>query len=63
MSTTLQHALEALESLRRLPPARRPRRVASALAGKLRGFLPNGLTSTAYVRQLRDSLYGKLNAP
>lgn len=60
MSTTLQQAFETLESLRRFPAARRRRKVASALAGKLKGLLPEGMTSAAFIRNLRDSLYGKL---
>jgi hypothetical protein len=59
MSTTLQYALETLESLKRRPALRLRGGLVSKLAGKYKGLLPNGLTSSAYLRRLRDSRYGK----
>lgn len=60
--TTLQDALETLKFMKPLAPKRRRQKVASALAGKYKGLLPPGMTSAAYIRHLRDSLYGKFPA-
>ena len=60
--TTLQDAIKIIEYTRQmLKPKTRKRKtnITSQLLGKYKGILPVNKTSTQFIRELRDSLYGK----
>ena len=59
--TTLQQAIEVIQAI----PMRnvrtvRKKGIASRLLGKCKGVIPNGKTSTEWIRDLRQALYGKI---
>lgn len=58
MSSTLN---EAIDLLKKLQKSSKPRRkVSDALLGKYANILPDGKTSTEFVRELRSTSYGKV---
>lgn len=57
MLSTLKQALKSLNSTQ--PQTPRPN-VADGLLGKYSGILPEGRSSAEFVRELRDSRYGKV---
>ena len=57
--TTLKEAIEAIESIRiRIIPHKKS--IADELLGKYKGIIPQNKTSGEYLRELRDTLYGKV---
>lgn len=57
MLSTLKQALKSLTSAQPQTPRQN---VADGLLGKYRDILPEGKSSTEFVRELRDSRYGKV---
>lgn len=58
--STLQEAIEAVESIK-LRTKSRKISIADKLLGKFKGIIPEGKTSTQFIKELRKSLYGKTN--
>ena len=66
--TTLQELIEILEATKKstrissksFHPKRRKRKIIEQLLGKYKGVIPKGKTSTEYLRELSESLYGKI---
>ena len=58
--TTLQQAMEAIKTLKshHYKPKKKTS-IADELLGKYKGVIPKGKTSTQFIRELRDSSYGK----
>lgn len=56
--TTLQDAIAAIGSIKG-PRVRRKTSIAKKLLGKFKGMIPPGMTSTRFIRELRDGSYGK----
>lgn len=60
MPSTLQQAIKALEGIK-VNKKRATAKLAQKLCGKYRGIIPEGKTSTEFIRQeLRGTLYGKI---
>lgn len=60
MASTLQQAIKALEGIK-IDKKTATRKLAQKLCGKYRGVIPEGKTSTEFIRQeLRGTLYGKI---
>lgn len=59
--TTLKEAIHALETIRmtQVPKAVNKTKTADELLGKYQGVLPTGKTSSEYIHQLRNNLYGQ----
>ena len=59
--TTLQEAMNVIKSLRaRYKKSNKKKtKIADQLLGAFKGAIPEGKTSTQYIRELRDSSYGK----
>jgi hypothetical protein len=58
MSSTLKEAINALKKLQKSSKAKR--KVSDTLLGKYANILPDGKTSTEFVRELRSTSYGKV---
>lgn len=60
MPSTLQQAIKALEGIK-IDKKIAEAKLAQKLCGKYRGVIPEGKTSTEFIRQeLRETLYGKI---
>ncbi len=57
---TLQEAMEAIE-MRKISSKSQGRSIADKLLGKFKDIIPQGKTSTQFIKELRNSLYGKTN--
>ena len=57
---TLQEAIEATKVIKLRPKSGRIS-IADKLLGKFKGIIPEGKTSTKFIKELRNSLYGKIN--
>ena len=57
--STLQQAIQALQSVR-IKPKSTKTSIADKLLGKFKGIIPQGKTSTQLIKELRGSLYGKI---
>ncbi|MEW6040564.1 MAG: hypothetical protein AB1633_03490 [Elusimicrobiota bacterium] len=59
--TTLQQIIEAIKNEQK-PNAvsKRKERFATKYLGKFKGVIPTNKTSTGYIRELREKLYGKI---
>ena len=57
--TTLQQAIEAIKTIKIHHKSHKKTSIADELLGKYKGIIPKGKTSTQFVRELRDSSYGK----
>jgi hypothetical protein len=58
MSSTLN---EAINSLKKLQKSSKPKRnVSDALLGKYANVIPDGKTSTEFIREMRSTSYGKV---
>ena len=53
---TLQEAIE----IRKIHTKIQKRGIADKLLGKFKGIIPNGKTSTQFIKELRESLYDKI---
>ena len=60
MSSTLQEAVQALKTIKVKPCIPRKKKVADQLLGKFKGIIPEGKTSTQFIKEVRASLYGKV---
>lgn len=58
MSTTLQEAVELIKDFKR--PIKTKINIARDLLGKYKGIVPSEKTSTEIIKELRESLYGKV---
>ena len=59
--TTLQEAIHAIESFKiKIYPRKNKNKIADQLLGEYQGILPKNKTSTEFIRDLRNSLYGKI---
>ncbi len=58
--STLQEAIDALKVIK-IRPSSEKRSIADNLLGKFKGIIPEGKTSTQFIKELRKSLYGKIN--
>jgi len=58
--STLQEAIEAIKAVKICPKSRR-KSIADSLLGRFKGIIPEGKTSTQFIKELRNSLYGKIN--
>ena len=56
--TTLKEALQAIESINIVP--HKKSKVADELLGKYKDILPQGKTSTEFLKDLRNHLHDKL---
>ncbi|MEA3368739.1 MAG: hypothetical protein U9Q24_00045 [Candidatus Ratteibacteria bacterium] len=59
--STLQQAIEALELIK-IKPKPKKTNIADKLLGKFRGIIPEGKTSTHFIKELRGTLYGKVKS-
>ena len=57
--TTLKEAIEAIKAIGNITSSKKLK-VADELLGKYAGIIPKGKTSTQYIKELRNSLYGKI---
>ena len=57
--TTLQYAIATIETIKSHKTPRKKTSIARKLLGKFKGVIPAGKTSTQFIRELRDSSYGK----
>jgi hypothetical protein len=58
MSSTLNEAINSLKKLQKSSKSRK--KVSDDLLGKYAGVVPEGMTSTEFVRELRSTSYGKI---
>jgi hypothetical protein len=58
MFSTLKEAMKLLQTAQ--APRKSKGKVADGLLGKYEGIIPQGKTSTEYVRELRAPRYGKI---
>lgn len=58
MSSTLKEALNSLKTMQK--PAKLKGKVSDILLGKYSGIIPKGKTSTEFIRELRNSAFGKI---
>ncbi|NOZ70043.1 MAG: hypothetical protein GXP46_12560 [Deferribacteres bacterium] len=58
MSSTLNEAIKSLKKIQKSSKSRR--KVSNELLGKYAGIIPDGKTSTEFVRELRSTSYGKV---
>ena len=58
MSSTLRDAINAIRSIE--TEKTKKAGTADALLGKYKGIIPKGKTSTEFIRELREGLYGKI---
>lgn len=58
MPSTLKEAIDSLRALQRQPDM--AKKVSDELLGKYKGIIPIEKTSTEFIRELRESLFGKL---
>lgn len=56
--TTLKDAIEAIKSIK-ISPSKKTK-IADELLGKYKGIIPKGKTSTEFIKELRNTLYGKI---
>ena len=56
---TLQDAVEAVKAIKISSWIKKPK-VAEKLLGKFKGIIPEGKTSSQFIKELRGSLYGKI---
>ena len=60
MASTLQQAVKALQGIE-IEKSPRETGLAQKLCGKYKGAIPEGKTSTEFIREeLRETLYGKI---
>ena len=57
--TTLKEALESLKFIQKTQ-SKSKENIAEALLGKYRGVIPGGKTSTQWIKQTKNKLYGKI---
>lgn len=57
--STLQAAIEAIQSLKLKSRAKNVR-VSDKLLGKFKGIIPENKSSTQFIKDLRNTMYGKL---
>lgn len=57
--STLQAAIDAVQSLK-LKSRAKSVRVSDKLLGKFKGIIPENKSSTQFVKELRNTMYGKL---
>ena len=60
--TTLQELIRVVESIQKthhISTKKRKTKIVDRLLGKYKGVVPPGKTSTEYIRELRNSCYGK----
>jgi len=57
--TTLQEAIKVINQNRIFIPKKK-KGLAQQLLGKFKGIIPEGKTSTEFIRKMRNSLYGKI---
>ncbi|MBI3814615.1 MAG: hypothetical protein HY279_09155 [Nitrospinae bacterium] len=58
MPTTLQEAVELIKDFKR--PVKTKKNIAGGLLGKYKGIVHSEKTSTEIIKELRESLYGKI---
>lgn len=56
--TTLKDALEAIKSIK--ITVQKKANLADELLGRYKGITPKDKTSTQFIREMRDNLYGKI---
>ncbi|MFA5779375.1 MAG: hypothetical protein WC947_04500 [Elusimicrobiota bacterium] len=56
--TTLQQITESIKEMQKVIPKRK--NFAARYLGKFTGIIQNGISSTAYIRKMRETLYGKI---
>ena len=57
--TTIQEAMEIIRE-NRISIPKKKKGVTRQLLGKFKGIIPEGKTSTKFIREMRNSLYGKV---
>jgi hypothetical protein len=60
--TTLQEAIQAIEPLKVKIGSGHHKNIADKLLGQYKGILPENKTSTQFIHEMRNSLYGKVQA-
>lgn len=59
MSSTLNAVINAVRSVE-VSSSKKKTGIADALLGKYRGVIPGDKSSTEFIRELREGLYGKI---
>jgi hypothetical protein len=58
MPATLKEAIDSIKTLQRKPET--DKKVSEDLLGKYKGIIPDGKTSTEFIKDIRGSLFGKV---
>ncbi len=57
--TTLKEAIKAIRAIEVIP-TKKTIKIADELLGRYKGIIPKNKTSSEFIRELRNSLYGKI---
>ena len=57
--TTIQEAIKVIQE-NRISVPKRKRGISRELLGKFKGIIPESKTSSEFIREIRNSLYGKV---
>lgn len=58
MPSTLKDAISSIKSLSK--PSKPAKKISDELMGKYKGIIPVGKTATEFIKELRKSMYGKV---
>jgi hypothetical protein len=60
MPSTLREAINSIKTLSKRSMSNSKKKISDELLGKYKNIIPQGKTSTEFIKELRSSLYGKV---